>query len=218
MGGSAPAGPSRQEDSVFTKPQIISKPVRIQQLVRQPQRDDSAVSQASRAGLPGRSRRQPGRRLRWLALSVAGAICALVFGAGVASAASGPQWSPAISPQYWSGYFGNCSIVAGPVYDPYTTGGRYDVIGGGQLFCSTSHSYSVKTQEYFSRTGAGASYYLQSDSGWYSATNSGFPTSIQETGRVCGTGYWFTRVTVSVAGYSSLYFDSTSHYASATLC
>lgn len=32
-----------------------------------------------------------------------------------------------------------------------------------------------------------------------------------------GTGYWFTRVTVSDAGYSSLYFGSTPHYAPATL-
>lgn len=202
---------------MFTKPQITSKPARSQQLVRQPNRNDSTASQASPAGLPGRRPGRLGRRLRWLALSVAGATCALVFGAGAASAASGPQWSPVISPQYWSGYFGNCSILAGPVYDPYTTGGRFDVIGGGQLFCSTSHSYSVKTQEYFSWTGTGASYYLQSDSGWYSATNSGFPTTIQETGRICGTGYWFTRVTVSVAGYSPLYFDSTPHYVPATL-
>ena len=203
---------------MFTKSQIISKPTRGQQPVRQSPGDDSSGSRTSPAERAGRRQGRPARCLRWLALSMAGATCALAFGTVAASAASGPQWSPYVAPQYWTGYFGNCDIVAGPVYDPYTSGGRFDVIGGGQLFCGTSHSYQIKTQEYFSSTGAGASYYLISDSGWYSATNSGFPTAILETGRVCGTGYWFTRVTVGVAGYSSLYFDSNPHYVSATLC
>jgi hypothetical protein len=204
---------------MFTKFQFTGKLTRDRQPVRKSQCDDASESQTNPAETPSRSHRRPTRRLRLLALSLAGATCALVLGAGAASAASGPQWSPRIAPQYWQGYFGNCNILSGPVYDPYTTSdGRFAVIGGGQLSCSTIHSYQVRTQEYFSRTGAGTSYYLQSDSGWYSAANYGFPTGIQETGRLCGTGYWFTRVTVSVAGYSTLYFDSNPHYVAATLC
>ena len=128
----------------------------------------------------------------------------LVVGAGAASA---DTWSPYIAAQHWYGYFGNCTVTSGPVYDNYTSAHGFAVIGGGQLICSTTHSYQIRTQEYYSATGASSSYYLVANSSLYSATNTGF-SGILETSRVCGTGYWITRVTVSVAGYQSLYFDS----------
>jgi hypothetical protein len=158
------------------------------------------------------------RRLRRLVLALAGIPCALIISAGTASAATAAQWSPYIPPQQWNGYFGNCTIKSGPVYDPYTTSdGRFAVIGGGQLVCGTVHSYRITVQEYFSQTGVGASYYPQAGSNTYSATNYGF-SGILETGRLCGNGYWFTRVTVSATGYAPLYFDSNAHYVSAALC
>jgi hypothetical protein len=170
-----------------------------------------------RGASPARQRRRPrrggslSRHLRRLAIGVTGAICALVLGAGAASADS---WSPYIAPQQWPGYFGNCTITSGPVLDPYTSSHGFAAIGGGQLACSMTHTYQIRTQEYFSSTGVGSSYYLVANSSLYSATNRGF-SGILETSRVCGTGYWFTRVTVSVAGYSPLYFDSYAHYVSA---
>jgi len=163
------------------------------------------------AAAPARGRRRLTRRLSKLAIGLSGAACVLVLGAGAASADS---WSPYISAQQWHGYFGNCTVTSGPVYDNYTSTHGFAVIGGGQLICSTAHSYQIRTQEYYSATGAGASYYPVASSGLYSATNTGF-SGILETSRVCGTGYWFTRVTVSVAGYQSLYFDSYAHYVAA---
>lgn len=176
------------------------------------------VLESPRAVFTGRTGRliRPLRRL--LAAGLASAACILLIGAGAASAStSGAQWSPVFPPQTWYGYFGNCTIKAGPVYDPYTSGGRFAVIGGGQIICSTVHNYRVTTLEYFSTTGVGASYYPQTGAATYSANNYGF-SGILETGRLCGTGYWFTRVTVSATGYSPVYFDSYAHYVSATLC
>lgn len=205
---------------MFTQPQLASKISQARQRSCTMRGKDFTESPISAAGAAaGRERGRLARRLRRLAAALAAAGCALVISAGAASAStSGAQWSPSIPPQQWNGYFGNCTIKSGPVYDPYTTSdGRFDIIGGGQLACSTVHSYQITTQEYFSRTGTGASYYPQAGSNTYSATNYGF-SGILETGRLCGTGYWYTRVTVSTTGYAPLYFDSYAHYVPATLC
>lgn len=154
-----------------------------------------------------RSQRLVTRRLSRLAIGLSVAACALVLGAGAASA---DDWSPFIPPQQWPGYFGDCTITSGPVYDwyyPKYTSHGFAVIGGGQLRCNTAHSYQIRTVEFYSGTGVGASYLPVATSRTYSATDAGF-YGMLETGRVCGSGYWFTRVIVSVAGYQSLYFDS----------
>jgi hypothetical protein len=177
------------------------------------------MSQLNPTAVPGRNRGRLTRRLRRLSVSLAVAACALVLGAGAASADS---FSSKVPPQHWYGYFGNCSITAGPVYDPSTSSHGFAVIGGGQLTCTTVHTYQVWTQEYFSATGVGASYYPRGTTGYYTASNYGF-SGIVESGRACGIGHWFTRVTVSVSGYSPIYFDSYANYVpalgySATVC
>ena len=174
------------------------------------------MSQLISAPAPRRNRGRFSRRLRRLGICLAGASCALILGAGAASA---DTFSPTVPPQY--GYVSDCTITAGPVYDPHSSSHGFAVIGGGRLSCYTAHSYQIWTQEYYSRTRVGG-YYLVSTNGPYSATNYGF-SGILETGRVCGTGYWITRVTVSLAGYSPVYVDSTAGYVpalgySATVC
>lgn len=174
------------------------------------------MSQLISALAPGRNRGRLSRRLQRLAICLAGASCALMLGAGAASA---DTFSPKVPPQY--GYISNCTITAGPVYDPYTSSHGFAVIGGGRLTCSTAHTFQIWTQEYYSQTRVGG-YYLVSSNGPYSTTNYGF-SGILETGRVCGTGYWITRVTVSLAGYSPVYVDSIAAYVpalgySATIC
>jgi hypothetical protein len=154
------------------------------------------------------------RRLSRLAIGLSGVACALVLGAGAASA---DTWSPFITPQQWPGYFGDCTVTSGPVYDNYYpkyTSHGFAVIGGGQLLCNTVHSYQMRTVEFYSGTGAAGSYLPVATSRTYPATDAGF-YGMLETSRVCGTGYWFTRVIVSVAGYQPLYFDSYAHYVAA---
>ena len=160
----------------------------------------------------GRSRGRRPRRLHRLVLAMAAAACTLVLGAGTASADS---WSPYFPPQQYYGYFGgDCTIYSGPIYDPLSPSPHgFAVIGGGQLSCHTPHTYQMWVQEYFSLTGAPASYYQRGSTGYYSAGNYG---AFIESGRACGTGYWFTRVIISAVGYTPpVYFDSTPHYVSA---
>jgi hypothetical protein len=148
------------------------------------------------------------RRFARPAVIAGAAAAALAMGVGTASA---DTFSPYLAPQVYRGYFGNCTITSGPVKDPYQTSYGFAAIGGGRLQCATPHSYQIWVQEYFSTTGVGASYYQRGATGYYSNYGYGF-TGILETGRGCGNGHWFTRVTVASPGYQSLYFDS---YASA---
>jgi hypothetical protein len=166
-----------------------------------------------------RSRRPVTRGLRRALLPLAAATLAIGLGAGAASA---DQFSPYVAPQVWRGQFGSCSITVGPVLDPLQTAHGFAAIGGGGMSCGTLRTYQVWTQEFMSTTGVGASYYQRGGTGYFAATGYGF-TGILESGRGCGAGYWFTRVTVSVAGYSPLHFDSTPRWTvasgrSGTLC
>ena len=162
------------------------------------------MNEITTTAAPGRSRGRLPRCLR-LVIGMAAATCVLVLGAGAASAAEwGSQWGH-IPPQ--SGYFGDCVIMSGPVWDQ--SGGappNFAVIGGGLLDCRTPHTYQMWTQEYFSMTGAPGSYYLVA-TGYYSASNAGTPM-ILESGRVCGNGYWFTDVTVRLPGYGAWHVPS----------
>jgi len=161
------------------------------------------------------------RKLAWLAVPVvtATAILGLTGAPAMAAATTAPnpnaQWSPYIPPQEWDGYFGNCTVKSGPVYDPYTTNGKFDVIGGGTFWCRTIHTYTITVTEYFALPGG--NYYAQAGTHSYSATNY-YTNGIVETGRLCGTGWWYTAVKIAAAGYSpALVFSSTPHYVSATL-
>lgn len=140
---------------------------------------------------------------------VLGAAAALAGAAGTASAATYTpgDFNPALSVVY-RGYFGNCSIETGPIVDPYGTSHGFAVIGGGRINCTTRHTFTAVTREYWSATGVGASFYSQSANSTTYTNSFGFGSRTLETGRVCGTGYWFTRVTVAASGYASLYFDS----------
>lgn len=206
---------------MFIQRQFASETRQATQRSRRLRKDATESPLRPAAEAAGCERGRLRRRVRRLAVVLAAVPCVLVISAGAASAStSGAQWSPYISPQKWTGYFGNCTIRSGPVYDPYTASdGRFAVIGGGQLQCGTLHSYRITVQEYFSRTGAAGSYYPTVGATTYSATDYGF-TGILETGRVCGSGYWSTAVTVSTAGYTPLTFYSNpnSKPVSATLC
>lgn len=160
------------------------------------------------------------KKLARIAVPVVAALTTLgLSGApALAAVATAPtpnaQWSYKIQPQVWGGYFGNCTVKAGPVYDPYTMNGNFDIIGGGTLWCQTIHTYTIKVTEYFALPGG--NWYAQAGSNSYSATN--YATNgIVETGRLCGTGWWYTAVTVSVPGYSALTFSSNQAYVSGTL-
>lgn len=164
-------------------------------------------------------RRTVARRVRRVLLPVAAATLAIGIGAGTASA---DQFSPYVAPQVYRGQFGSCSITVGPVLDPLQTSHGFAAIGGGGMACGSLRTYQVWTQEFMSTTGVGASYYQHGSTGYFAATGYGF-TGILESGRGCGAGYWFTRVTVSVAGYASLHFDSKPQWTvangrSATAC
>jgi hypothetical protein len=160
------------------------------------------------------------KKLARLAVPVVAALATLgLSGApALAATATAPipsaQWSK-IPPQEWDGYFGNCTVKAGPVYDPNTTkSGNFDIIGGGTVWCQTIHTYTIKVTEYFALPGG--KWYAQAGSNTYSATN--YATNgIVETGRICGTGWWYTAVTVSVPGYSALTFSSNEADVSGTL-
>jgi hypothetical protein len=157
---------------------------------------------------PDRSRGRHSRRLRRLVIGLAMAACALVLGTGTASAGQLTyNWSPYIHYQEWQGYFGgDCTIRSGPVYDPYKSSYGFAAIGGGWLSCATPHTYQIWVQEYFSPTQAGP-YYQKGTTGYYAASNYG-TSAIVGSGRACGTGWWFTRVTVSASGYTPpLHFD-----------
>ena len=107
------------------------------------------------------------------------------------------------------------TVKAGPVYDPYTQNGNFDVIGGGTFWCQTIHTYAIKVTEYFALPGG--NYYAQAGAHSYSATNY-YTNGIVETGRLCGTGWWYTAVKVTAAGYApALVFKSNPHYVIATL-
>lgn len=170
----------------------------------------------------GRSRGRRPRRLHRLVLAMAAAAGTIVIGAGTivlgAGTASADSWSPWFPPQAYYGYFGgDCTIHSGPIYDPLyqqsPSPHGFAVVGGGYLSCLTPHTYQMWVQEYFSSTGAPVSYYQRGTTGYYSAANDG---AFVESGRACGTGYWFTRVTISAFGYTpATYFDSTPQYVSA---
>lgn len=162
-----------------------------------------------------RSRGRLSRRLRQLAIGAAGAACALMLGASAASADS--WWSPAYPPRVSVGNFGgDCTIRSGPVYDSNPPAQGWGVIGGGQLACATPHTYQMWVQEYFSKTNAPGSYYRVATTGGYRpASDYG---GYAATSRICGSGYWFTRVIVSASGYTPpLYLDSIPHPV-ATAC
>jgi hypothetical protein len=150
------------------------------------------------------------------------ALLTLGLAAGPASAAvaTAPNpyasWSQRIPPQEWDGYFGSdCTIKAGPVWDTQNTGGQFAAIGGGTLYCQTLHTYTITVTEYFAHPGG--YYSAQPGTRSYSATNYG-TNGILQTGRLCGTGWWYTAVQVAAAGYTpALVFKSNPAYVAATL-
>jgi hypothetical protein len=131
------------------------------------------------------------------------------------AASTSAQWSPYIGYNYWTGWFGNCTIEAGPVYDPETTNGKYAVIGGGSWNCGTQHTITITTQEQF-HVGGSKSWETLSPGGHYFGPATGtYLNGTEVTVRYCGVGYWRTRVQIAAAGYQSYYFYTSSHYASA---
>jgi hypothetical protein len=161
----------------------------------------------------GHSSRRLARPIVAFVVSVLAALSMLVTSAGSASAAGG-DFNPSLSLIY-HGYFGNCSITTGPVVDPNGTAHGFAVIGGGRINCNTRHTFTLWTQEFYSTTGAANSYYQVGLNSTTYTNSYGFGSGILRTGRICGAGYWFTRVTVSANGYSSVYFDSPARYVRA---
>jgi hypothetical protein len=159
---------------------------------------------------PAPARRRLRRPLVAFVVSLLAALAMLVTSAGTASAAGG-DFNPTLSLVY-SGYFGNCSVTTGPVVDPLGSAHGFAVIGGGRVNCNTRHTFTAWTQEFYSTTGAARSYYQVGLNSTTYTNSYGFGSAILRTGRICGAGYWFTRVTVTAAGYSSVYFDSPARY------
>ena len=161
---------------------------------------------------PAATAPKPTRRRRMVAAATLAGACLALASETAASADTFSPYQNLVAKYY--GYFGNCNITSGPVFDPYATSHGFAAIAGGQVNCATRHDIQAWSQQLWSPDNV--HWYNVGTAGHtYFPNSTGFGTRILESSRLCGSGYWSTRVTVSVAGYQSLHFDSPSGYVNA---
>lgn len=137
----------------------------------------------------------PTKRKRFLAAGAAlGMITLGVFcGVDPASASAADDFNPHLV-STWEQQYGDCTIWSGPVVDPQQDRHGFAVLAGGEMECGSDHHFTIIATEMFSSTGASDSYYPLDGAG--SAVVTGRGSGLVESTRWCGTGWWFTRVTV----------------------
>lgn len=120
--------------------------------------------------------------------------------------------------------FHGCTLRAGAVLDPNSSGGSFSVIGGGQVVgCSSRSYFEIWVQEQYSYDNV--NWYnigTQGNSGYFQNSYGMSSTQIAQTGRACGNAIWRTTIDAYVynngSGSYSGWHHSAPHRVNATRC